>query len=79
VIAEPHLAARAFFPAVPHPAHGPVRVTASPYHLDGAPLHPRVEAPYRVGEHTRAVLGELLGYSEEAIGALAKSGAIEIA
>jgi crotonobetainyl-CoA:carnitine CoA-transferase CaiB-like acyl-CoA transferase len=79
VIAEPHLAARAFFPAVPHPAHGPVRVTASPYHLDGAPLHPRAEAPYRVGEHTRAVLGELLGYSEEAIGALAKSGAIEIA
>ncbi|MBI2493970.1 MAG: CoA transferase, partial [Candidatus Rokubacteria bacterium] len=62
VVAEQHLAERQFFPAVAHPARGAVRVTASPYHLDGRPVHPRGPAAYRVGEHTRAVLGDLLGY-----------------
>jgi crotonobetainyl-CoA:carnitine CoA-transferase CaiB-like acyl-CoA transferase len=77
VIAEPHLAERAFFPAVPHPARGTVRVTASPYHLDRAPVHPRAGAPYRVGEHTRPVLRELLGYPADRIAALVRAGAVE--
>ena len=77
VIAAPHLAERAFFPAVPHPARGSVRVTASPYHLDGKPVHPRGPAAYRAGEHTREVLAELLGYSEERIAALLASRAVE--
>jgi crotonobetainyl-CoA:carnitine CoA-transferase CaiB-like acyl-CoA transferase len=77
VIASPHLAERAFFPSVPHPAAGSVRVTASPYHLDGHPVHPLGPAAYRVGEHTRAVLAELLNYGEERIAQLLASGAIE--
>jgi crotonobetainyl-CoA:carnitine CoA-transferase CaiB-like acyl-CoA transferase len=77
VIAEPHLAERGFFPAVPHPARGAVRVTASPYHLDGRPLHPLGPAAYRVGEHTRAVLGDLLGYPPERIAELLGAGVIE--
>lgn len=77
VIASPHLTERAFFPSVPHPACGSVRVTASPYHLDGHPVHPRGPAAYRVGEHTRAVLGSLLNYGEERIAGLLASGAIE--
>jgi len=77
VIAEPHLAERQFFPAVPHPARGAVRVTASPYQLDGLPLHPRGPAPYRVGEHTRAVLGDLLGYPGERIDALLRAGIVD--
>jgi len=77
VIAEPHLAAREFFPAVPHHARGAVRVTASPYHVDGEPLHPRGPAAYRVGEHTRAVLGNLLGYSPEHIAELLRTGIID--
>ncbi len=76
VVASAHLAERRFFPAVPHPGPGAVRVTASPYHLDGQPVQPRNGAPYRVGEHTRSVLGELLGYSAERIEALRSSGAI---
>jgi crotonobetainyl-CoA:carnitine CoA-transferase CaiB-like acyl-CoA transferase len=67
VIASAHLAERQFFPAVPHPGRGSVRVTASPYHLDGKPVHPRGAPPYRVGEHTRTVLGDLLNYSAERI------------
>lgn len=75
VIAGPQLQARHFFPAVPHPAR-PVRVTASPYHLDGQPVHPRGAAAYRVGEHTREVLGGLLGYDETRIADLLKAGVI---
>src|SRR5262249_58842156 len=77
VIAEPHMAERQFFPAVPHPGRGSVRVTASPYHIDGEPVHPRGPAAYRVGEHTRAVLGELLGYAPARIDELARSGVID--
>jgi crotonobetainyl-CoA:carnitine CoA-transferase CaiB-like acyl-CoA transferase len=76
VIASAHLAERAFFPTVPHPVRGPVRVTASPYHLDGRPVHPRARAPHRVGEHTRAVLAELLGYPPARIAELQAAGAI---
>ena len=76
VIAESHLAARRFFPAVPHPARGAVRVTASPYHVDGQSLGPRGPAAYRVGEHTRAVLGDLLGYPAERIAGLLQAGVI---
>jgi crotonobetainyl-CoA:carnitine CoA-transferase CaiB-like acyl-CoA transferase len=79
VIAEPHLAERGFFPTVPHPGREEaVRITASPYHLDGRPVHPRGPAPYRVGEHTRAVLREVLGYPSDRIDALRASGVIEI-
>ena len=78
VIAEPHLSERQFFPTVPHPARRAVRVTASPFHLDGVPVHPRGPAAYRVGEHTRAVLGDLLGYPAERIDELRRSGVIDI-
>jgi crotonobetainyl-CoA:carnitine CoA-transferase CaiB-like acyl-CoA transferase len=77
LIASPHLAERAFFPSVPHPTHGPVRVTASPYHLDGLPIHPRAGAPYRVGEHTRAVLAGVLAYSDTRIAELLSSRIVD--
>jgi len=76
VAAHPHLAARAAFPAVPHPARGEIRVTATPFHVDGEPVAPAGGAPHRVGEHTRSVLREVLGYSEERVNELAKRGAI---
>jgi crotonobetainyl-CoA:carnitine CoA-transferase CaiB-like acyl-CoA transferase len=77
VIAEPHMAERQFFPTVPHPGRGAVRVTASPYHIDGEPVHPRGPAAYRVGEHTRAVLGDLLGYPPARIAELAQQRVID--
>jgi len=76
VIASEHLAQRAFFPTLQHAVVGPVRVTASPYHLDGHPVHPRGPAPHLPGDDTRAVLGELLGYEDERIAALLRSGAV---
>jgi crotonobetainyl-CoA:carnitine CoA-transferase CaiB-like acyl-CoA transferase len=79
VIAHPHLAARHAFPAVEHPARGPVRITATPFHLDGAPVGPASRAPHRVGEHTREVLAQLLGYPAERIQALVREKAVEVA
>jgi crotonobetainyl-CoA:carnitine CoA-transferase CaiB-like acyl-CoA transferase len=40
---------------------------------------PTAGAPYRIGEHTRDVLGGLLGYSASRIDELAKAGAIGVA
>jgi len=77
VAAHPQMIARSAFPQVHHPARGPVRVTASPFHLDGQPTHPAGPAPHRVGEHTRAVLTGVLGYSAERVAALEREGVIE--
>jgi CoA:oxalate CoA-transferase len=76
VIAHPHLAARGFFPSVPHPRRGMVRVTGTPFHVDGRPPGPAGPAPYRIGEHTRAVLEDFLGYDPARIEALRAAGAI---
>ena len=77
VVAHPHLAARQAFPIVEHATRSAVRVTATPFHVDGRPLAPRGPAPYRVGEHTYAVLTEVLGYSPDRIEGLRGLGAIE--
>ena len=77
VAEHPHMAARHAFPAVPHPTRGEVRITATPYHVDHAPVSPAGAAPYRVGEHTHAVLRDVLGYSDERIDELTRQGVID--
>ncbi len=77
VIASEHLATRGFFPVLPHPALPSLRVTASPYHLDGRPTHPQGPAAYHVGQHTRHVLRDLLGYKDERIAELIAAGVVE--
>ena len=76
MVAAPHLLARGAFPTVAHPTYGTVRVTAPPFHVDGAPVAPRGPAPYRPGEDTRAVLAEVLGYQPDRITELARRGAV---
>ena len=78
VVAHPHLAAREAFADVPHPARGRVTVTATPFHLDGRALAPRSGAPYRPGEDTRRVLGDVLGYGAERIDALVRAGVVHV-
>jgi crotonobetainyl-CoA:carnitine CoA-transferase CaiB-like acyl-CoA transferase len=77
VIEHPHMTARGAFAEVPHPARGRVRVTATPFRVDGQAPGPRGPAPYRVGEHTHKVLTEILGYAPERIDELCTLGAIE--
>jgi CoA:oxalate CoA-transferase len=71
VAALPHLDGRRAFPEVPHAGRGKVRVTATPFHVDGQPVSPAGGAPHRIGEHTRQVLSEVLGYAPARIEALA--------
>lgn len=78
VIAHPQIAARQAFPAAVHPVVGDVRVTATPFFVDGAPTHPTRPAPYRVGENTREVLREFLGMQDCAIDRLRDLGAIAL-
>jgi len=77
LMAEPHMVERAFFPSVPHPSRGTLRVTASPYHIDGEPVHPRGPAAYHIGQHTRDVLTRLLGYDTARIADLVAAGIIQ--
>ena len=76
VMAHPHIAERAAFSSIPHPARGEVRVTSAPFHVDGRPVLPAGPAPYRVGEHTREILRDQLGYSGERIAGLIAAGTI---
>ena len=76
VIAHPHMAARGGFPGVAHPTRGAVRVTRTPFHLDGRPVDPAGPAPYRAGEHTREVLGKILGYGADQVEHLLRLGAV---
>jgi crotonobetainyl-CoA:carnitine CoA-transferase CaiB-like acyl-CoA transferase len=76
VVSAPHLRERGAFPSVAHPTRGAVRITASPFHLDGAPMAPRGPAPYRPGEDTRAVLVDVLGYDAARITRLACGGGV---
>jgi glutaryl-CoA transferase len=76
VVAHPHLAERQAFPVIDHPGRGAVRITAVPFHVDHQPVAPRGAAPYRVGEHTRAVLHDVLGYSPARIEELGRLGTI---
>jgi crotonobetainyl-CoA:carnitine CoA-transferase CaiB-like acyl-CoA transferase len=72
----PHLAERQFFPSVPHPVRGEVRITAIPFHVDHQPVAPGGPAPYLPGEHTRMVLEKVLEYPPSRIDALLSSGAV---
>ena len=78
VVEHPQLVSREAFPEVSHPGCGSIRVTATPFFVDGKPTHPRGSAPYRIGEHTQDVLTNVVGYSGDRIEALRALGVIEI-
>ena len=78
VVDHPQLASREAFPQVPHAGCGNIRVTATPFFVDGKPTHPRGSAPYRIGEHTRDVLADVLDYPRDKIDALRELGVIEM-
>jgi crotonobetainyl-CoA:carnitine CoA-transferase CaiB-like acyl-CoA transferase len=77
VMVHPHMAARSAFPEVPHAAVGKVRVTATPFQVDGSAIAPAGPAPYLIGAHTREVLTQLLGYSEGQVDELVRSGVVD--
>jgi crotonobetainyl-CoA:carnitine CoA-transferase CaiB-like acyl-CoA transferase len=74
VFADPHVQARGLVVEVPHPLAGTVPVVASPMRLSQTPV--RHGTPPLLGEHTRQVLGDVLGMGEAEIEALQRDRVI---
>ena len=66
---------RAMLVAMEHPGAGAIELLGSPFKLSRTPGIVATPAP-AVGQDTRAVLRDLLGYGQDRIAALAKSGVI---
>jgi CoA:oxalate CoA-transferase len=72
-VADPHLAARGMFIELEHPRAGTVKVPNFPVKLSETPGVVRTAAPL-LGEHSKEVLMDLLGYSEGKVTELVKAG-----
>ena len=73
-LADEQVVAREMIVEVDHPELGPLRQVRSPIRTEG-----EIRAPARgprLGEHTDALLGDLLGYAPEAIARLRESGVV---
>jgi CoA:oxalate CoA-transferase len=77
VFRDPHIAARQMLVTVDDPVAGPRKYARSPLHLSSAPEIPTEPAP-QLGEHTRTILSDLLGYDEAEIERLLGKGVIEL-
>ena len=75
VVEHPQSAFRDMFPTLDHPTAGRHRVTGTPFKLSETPGRRTIPAP-RLGEHTRAVLADLLGLDEQTAAALVAQGVI---
>ena len=74
VLSDPQLQERMMVLPMAHPAAGPIQVLGVPVKLDATPGGVRTPPP-TLGQHTRAVLGDL-GYDADRIAALEQSGVI---
>lgn len=77
VFNDPHIAARHMLVTIDDPVAGPRKFARSPIHLSSAPEIPCEPAP-QLGEHTRTILQEVLGYDEAKIERLRDEGVVEI-
>ena len=75
VFADPHVQARGMVDEWAHPVQGGLRLVASPLKLGATPVRTALPPPV-LGEHTAAVLHELLGFDEARIDALRKDKVI---
>ncbi|KNX75824.1 CoA-transferase [Pseudomonas sp. 250J] len=72
---DPQVVARGLAVNVPHPLAGSVPQVASPIRLSETPVEYR-QAPPLLGEHTEAVLGDVLGLDEAAVQRLRAAGVL---
>ena len=77
VFADPHVQARGVVVEMPHADAdgGKVKVIANPVRLSETPANYRITAPM-LGEHTDAVLGQLLGLGADEIAGLRERGIV---
>lgn len=74
-LSHPQLRARGTVLSHEHPVAGEVKSVASPVRFDEWPPH-EVEAPPRLGQHTRGVLEDWLGLSSPQIDDLVRDGVV---
>ena len=75
VFADPQVQAREMVTRWQHPLAGEVALTASPLKLSATPVRKDLPPPL-LGEHTEAVLAEVLGLAPKAIARLREQGVI---
>ena len=68
---------RSLLSAIPHPTEGTVPNIRLPFQMARTPLADPVAAP-TLGQHSEAVLREVLGYADPAIARLRTSGAVRM-
>ena len=73
--ADPQAQARGLRREMDHPTAGSVPTVASPLRLSATPAEYRLPPPL-LGEHTRAVLGDMLGLDEAALETLFAEGVV---
>jgi len=76
VFRDPHIAGRHMLVTIDDPVAGPRTYARSPLHLSYAPEIPSEPAP-QLGEHTRPILQDLLGYGADDVEHLRDQGIIE--
>ncbi len=77
VFADDHFRRRQMLVEVDDPEVGPQTFARTTPHLSAAPEIPTHSAP-NLGQHTRPILQELLGYSSGKVDALAEAGVVEV-
>jgi crotonobetainyl-CoA:carnitine CoA-transferase CaiB-like acyl-CoA transferase len=60
---------------MPHPVAGDIPLVASPIRMSHTPVQYRTTPP-QLGQHTRAVLSEVLGLSEQTMNELQAQGVL---
>ena len=75
-LSHPQALARDMVVEREHPAYGPVKLLGSPWQLSGTPVAPTTPPPV-LGEHTEAVLQDLLGLDDARLAELRELGVIE--
>lgn len=76
VFSMPHVREREMLVTMEHPAIGALPLVGSPLKMGGTPVEYRLPPPL-MGEHTKDVLKNVLGYSEERITNLMKRGCVK--
>lgn len=76
VFAMPHVKEREMLVQMEHPTIGALPLVGSPLKMGGTPVSYRIPPPL-IGEHTEAVLKEILGFSVEQVAVLMGGGCIQ--
>jgi crotonobetainyl-CoA:carnitine CoA-transferase CaiB-like acyl-CoA transferase len=75
IFTEPYAAERQLQRSLPHGRAGEIPTVANPVQFSSTPVQYE-RAPPELGQHTREVLSQVLGYSDAEIGALGNDGTI---